>query len=192
MPDVPDEAAAAGGPPVAAATSLADLQAEHGGVVYLWLRRINHVLHALAGITLVLLLAWTVADIIGRSAFSRPMRGTVELTELAVVVLVYLGLAHTESDDGHITVDLLFVRLKERGQLVLRAIAGCIGVIVIAAMTWRLYVFAGQLDAGNYTTGVLRIPLYPVAILGVVGAAAFGLAVLANLAVVVRAIVKAR
>jgi TRAP-type transport system small permease protein len=192
MPDVPDEAAAAGGPPVAAATSLADLQAEHGGVVYLWLRRINHVLHALAGITLVLLLAWTVADIVGRSAFSRPMRGTVELTELAVVVLVYLGLAHTESDDGHITVDLLFVRLKERGQLVLRAIAGCIGVIVIAAMTWRLYVFAGQLDAGNYTTGVLRIPLYPVAILGVVGAAAFGLAVLANLAVVVRAIVKAR
>jgi TRAP-type transport system small permease protein len=143
-------------------------------------------------VTLALLLAWTVTDIIGRSAFSRPMRGTVELTELAVVVLVYLGLAYTENEDSHITVDLLFVRLKERGQLILRAIAGCIGAVVIAAMTWRLYVFAGQLDAGNYTTGILRVRLYPVAMLGVVGATAFGLAVLANLAVVVRAILKSR
>ncbi len=192
MPEHPDRDAAPGASPGAATTRLAELQAEHGGRPLSWLRRINQVLHALAGVTLVALLTWTVADIVGRSFFSRPMRGTVELTELAVVVLVYLGLARTETDDAHITVDLLFVRMGLRGQLLLRAFGGLVGLLVIAAMTWRLFVFAGTLDAGGYTTGVLRIPLYPVAILGVIGAAAFGLAILANLAVVLRTLIKAR
>lgn len=175
-----------------AAAPFADLQQAYGGRPMVWLRWVNQVLHTLAGVTLVTLLGWTVVDIAGRSAFSQPLRGTVEVTELAVVVLVYLGLARTESDDAHITVDLLFIRFGRRGQLVLRAFAGAVGAAVISVMTWRLWVFAQQLDAGGYETGVLRIPLYPAALLGVAGAAAFGLAVLANLLVVVRALVKGR
>ncbi len=192
MPERPEGAAAPGGIPGAATTPLVDLQAEYGGPPIVWLRRLNTVLHAAAGFTLVFLLFWTVADITGRYFLSRPMRGTVELTELAVVVLVYLGLARTESDDAHISVDLLFVKLGRRGQLILRALAGLIGTAVIAVMTWRLFLFAGQLDTGGYETAVLRIPLYPVAILGVIGAVAFGVAVFANLLVVLRALVKGR
>lgn len=191
MPELPGRPAASG-PSPGAAVSLADLQEAHGGAPLRWLRVVNQVLHTLAGLTLVGLLAWTAVDIVGRSAFSSPLRGTIELTELAVVVLVYLGLARTETDDAHITVDLLFVRFKRRGQLVLRAVAGAIGVAVIAVMTWRLYQFTGHLQAGGYETSRLRVPLWPVAVLGVVGATAFGLSVLANLLVVLRALAKDR
>lgn len=192
MPELPDRGAASGIGPGAAATPLTELQDTYGGAAFQWLRRINHVLHGVAGLTLVALLAWTVVDIVGRAALSQPLRGTIELTELAVVVLVYLGLARTESDDAHITVDLLFVRLGRRGQLVLRAIAGAIGIAVIAVMTWRLSQFAGHLEAGGYETSRLRVPLHPVAWIGVAGAAAFGLTVLANVMVVLRALVKER
>src|SRR5690606_4986095 len=120
-------------------------------------------LHIAAGVVMLALLAWTVADIVGRTFFNSPMRGTVELTELAVVVLVYLGLSYAESRDSHIAVDLLYLQLGVRGQLALRVFGGLVSLVVIALMTWRLSVFAGQLEAGSYTTGILRLPLYPVA-----------------------------
>ncbi|WP_130650759.1 TRAP transporter small permease [Egicoccus halophilus] len=187
--DAADAAAAAGAP---AGLTLQDLQRQHGDRFGQGLARVTMVLHVGAGVTLVALLAWTVTDIVGRSFFGNPLRGTVELTELAVVVLVYLGLARVESQDAHISVDLLYVRLGRRAQLGLRAFAGVVGFLVVAVMTWRLYVYAGQLDAGGYTTGIRRVPLYPVALLGVAGAAAFGLSILTNLVLVVRSLVRGR
>lgn len=157
-----------------------------------WLRVVHLPLHIGAGVTMLGLLAWTVVDIVGRTFFNSPMRGTVELTEVAVVVIVYLGLSHAESRDAHITVDLLYVRLGARAQLALRVFAGIVGLVVIGVMTWRLYLFAGQLDAGGYTTGILRLPLYPVALLAVLGATAYGLAVLANTVVSLLALVGRR
>ena len=168
------------------------LHERHGGRIDRTLQRVNGVLHTLAGVTMVLLLLWTVGDIIARTLFSRPFPGTVELTELAVVMLVYLGLARAENADSHITVDLLFARLDARAQLVLRIAAGLVSAAVVGVLTWRLALFAGQLASGGFTTGVLRIPLYPVAIVGVLGAAAFLLAILSNVVVAVRALVTDR
>ena len=187
-PEGPGDAAPAASP--APSVTLQALRSERGDRVGEVVARCNSVLHFAACTTMVALLAWTVTDIVGRSAFNSPVRGTVEVTELAVVVLVYLGLARVESDDGHISVDLLYVRLGRRGQLVMRAVAGLIGVVIVAAMTWRLYVYAGTLEAGGFTTGILRIPLQPVALLAVAGAAAFALTMVTNLLLVVRALVR--
>jgi TRAP-type transport system small permease protein len=191
-PDAAASASASGEARAAAAPTVNELQQQYGGRFTRGLARVNAVLHVVAGATMVGLLFWTVGDIIGRAFFSRPFRGTVELTELAVVMLVYLGLARAENQDGHIAVDLLYVRLGPRTQLALRAFAGLVSFSIISVMTWRLYLFAGQLDVGNYTTGVLRLPLYPVAVLGVIGATAFALAVLANLYVALRALATGR
>lgn len=168
------------------------LHEQHGGPITAALRRVSFVLHLFAGATLVALLLWTVVDIVGRAFFSSPLRGTVELTELAVVVLVYLGLAHAELSDSHITVDLVFVRLGRRTQLIVRALAGLLTIAVIAVLTWRLFLFTGQLRAGGYTTGVLRVALHPVGYLAVAGSTAFGLAVLSNLIIALRALRRER
>jgi TRAP-type C4-dicarboxylate transport system permease small subunit len=145
-------------------------------------RSLNRWLHVVAGITLAALLFWTVADIVGRTFFAQPLPGTVELTELAVVVLVYLGLPRAENEGAHISADLLYVRLLPRSQAAMRVFAGAVSLVVIAVMTWRLFLFARQMDAGGYTTGVLGIPLFPVAMLGVVGSTAFTVAIAATLA----------
>ncbi|MFA9430248.1 TRAP transporter small permease [Egicoccus sp. AB-alg2] len=186
----PAAAAAAAGAPTG--VTLQELRRQQGDRLGRGLARVNAVLHVAASATMLALLAWTVTDIIGRAFLNRPLRGTVELTELAVVVLVYLGLARVENQDAHISVDLFYVRFGRRGQLVLRTIAGAFSLAVVAVMTWRLYVYAGSLSAGGYTTGILRVPLFPVAMLGVAGAAMFGLAILTNLLVVVRALVRGR
>jgi TRAP-type transport system small permease protein len=196
MADTPDAGSSAAPEPAGAAVTagptIEQLQQRYGGALVRWMRPVNTVMHVGAGLTMVALLGWTVVDIVGRAFFSSPLRGTVEITELAVVVLVYLGLARTESQDAHISVDLLYVRLGVRAKLALRVFAGVVSVAVLAVMTWRLWVYAGSLDAGGFTTGIRRIPLYPVALLGVLGAAMFTVALLVNLLVALRALVKGR
>lgn len=175
-----------------AGPTIEELQQRYGGRAARWLRLVHTPLRIGAGAVMLGLLAWTAADIVARSLFDNPLRGTVELTELAMVPMVYLGLSYAESRDAHIAVDLLYVRLPVRARLALRVFAGLVGLSVIALMTWRLYVYAGQLDTGGYTTGILRIPLYPVALLAVLGAATFGLAVLLNTVVSLRALLGRR
>lgn len=189
-PDPGAAAAPAGAAP--AGPTIEELQQQYGGRLARWLRLVHTPLRFGAGAVMLGLLAWTIADIAARSVFSSPLGGTVELTELAVVAMVYLGLSYAESKDAHIAVDLLYVRLPVRGQLALRVFAGLVSLAVIAVMTWRLYVYAGQLDTGGYITGILQIPLYPVALLAVLGTATFGLAVLLNTAVSMRALLGRR
>jgi TRAP-type transport system small permease protein len=195
MADTPDAGSAAPEPTGAASTpgpTIEQLQQEYGGWLVRWLRPVYTLMHVGAGLTMLVLLAWTVTDIVGRAFFSSPVRGTVEITELAVVVLVYLGLARTESQDAHISVDLLYIRLGVRAKLALRVFAGVVSVAVLTVMTWRLWVYAGSLEAGGYTTGIRRIPLYPVALLGVIGSAMFTVALFVNGLVALRALVKGR
>jgi TRAP-type C4-dicarboxylate transport system permease small subunit len=179
MSEVPD--GSAGDERSPAELTAEELRDRRGGRVAATLRRVDAGLHVLAGVTMVALLLWTVVDIVGRAFFDRPLRGTIELTELAVVILVYLGLARTEDRDKHISVDLLYGSLSVGAQLALRVFAGVVAFVVITTMTWRLWIFAGQLDAGGFETGALRLPLYPVALLGVLGSAAFALAIASNL-----------
>jgi TRAP-type transport system small permease protein len=196
MADTPDAGSSAApeapGAALSTGPTIQQLQEQHGGWLVRALRPAYTLMHVGAGLTMLALLAWTVVDIVGRAFFASPVRGTVEVTELAVVVLVYLGLARTESQDAHISVDLLYVRLGVRAKLALRVLAGVVSLAVLVVMTWRLWIYAGSLDAGGYTTGIRRIPLYPVALLGVLGTAMFAVAVFVNLLVSVRALVKGR
>lgn len=129
----------------------------------------------------------TVIDVVGRSFFSSPFRGTVELTEMAMILIIYLGFGHAEHEGDHISVDILYVKLQRRAQLALTVFNGLFGVVVIGLLTWNLYKFAGVLDGGGYTTAVWRIPQGPVALIGVAGAVMFVLALASTAALALHA-----
>jgi TRAP-type C4-dicarboxylate transport system permease small subunit len=156
------------------------------------IRRVNRWLHYIGGITLVALMMITVVDVVGRSFFDRPFRGTVELTEMAMIVIIYLAFGYAEHEGDHISVDLVHRQLRRVPQLVLTVFNGAFGVAVIGLMTWHLYQFAGRLQTGGYTTAVLKIPQGPVALISVAGAAMFVLALATTAVLALRALVKAR
>jgi TRAP-type C4-dicarboxylate transport system permease small subunit len=60
--------------------------------------------------------------------------------------------------------------------------AALVSFATVAAMTWRLWAYAGQLAASGRTTSALRIPLSWVAWIAVVGSAVYaaGVAVTAS------------
>jgi TRAP-type transport system small permease protein len=153
-------------------------------------RALNKVLHYIAGGVAVVLMFVIVLHVLGRQFFARPLPGTVELTQMAMLVLVYLGLAYAEHEGDHISIDFVYNYLPRVVKLVLSFVTGIFGVLVMAVVTWRLYDFSGVLDRGGYTTAILGIPQGPVALVGVIGLVCFLLALVVSAVSALRAMRK--
>ena len=66
----------------------------------------------LGGLMLAALVPLTVLDIALRYLLNAPIRGTFELTQLAMVGVAFLGLGEAQARMEHITIDLLHTRLS--------------------------------------------------------------------------------
>lgn len=134
------------------------------------IRRFNLWMHYVAGVALVALLALTVADITGRSAFNNPVAGTVEITTLILVVVVYLGLAHSEDLGDHITVDLLYVRVSDRVKAILDVFADTLTMAVLGLMAFQLFRFSFRQQDSGAESPVLQWPVWPFVVVAALGA----------------------
>lgn len=137
------------------------------------IKTVNRALHYVAGALIIGVMAFTVYNVIGRWLFNAPLRGTVELTEIAMIGIVYLGLAYAQHQNNHIAVNLLYQRLGRTARLVLDVFTTALSMLVLALVAWRLYDYAAVLESGGRTTASRGIPLYPFAYLAIVGVVAF-------------------
>ncbi|HEX6195665.1 MAG TPA: TRAP transporter small permease [Jiangellaceae bacterium] len=137
---------------------------------------VNRALHYVAGALIIAVMVMTVYNILGRWLFNEPFRGTVELTQLAMIGIVYLGMAYAQDNGNHIAVDLLYSRLPRLVRIVLDWFATLLSLVILALLAWQLYKYAGVLEQGGRVTASRGIPLYPAAYVAIVGIAAFALA----------------
>lgn len=137
---------------------------------------VNKALHYVAGALIIAVMAFTVYNVLGRWLFGAPLRGTVELTQLAMIGIVYLGLAYAQHRDNHIAVGLLYQRFGPRIRMVLDVFSAVLSMIILVLLSWRLYEYAAVLEAGGRTTASRGIPLHPFAYVAIIGVVAFILA----------------
>jgi TRAP-type C4-dicarboxylate transport system permease small subunit len=126
------------------------------GRVCLWLARI-------ACVALVVIACVTFGDVIGRYFFSAPFAFTVELTQMAMAIVVYFGVGLVTHENGHISADFITLRLGRRPRALLALATNLLALIFVAAMVWRLWLQADFLRAKGDTTMVWTVPLWPVA-----------------------------
>jgi tripartite ATP-independent transporter DctM subunit len=86
---------------------------------------------------LFLMVCVTFIDVIMRYFFNSPIKGVLELTEVLMIVAVFLGIAHTQNQKGHITVDILSAALPPRRRLVLEFITTMLGSGLFIIIIWR-------------------------------------------------------
>jgi TRAP-type C4-dicarboxylate transport system permease small subunit len=136
-------------------------------------RRFNTVTHYVSGAALLVILFLTVADITGRSGFSRPVPGTVEVTSMLLVVVVFLAVAHSEDKGDHITIDLVYERVGRGTKWLFDVFADSLTFIVMAFIAYQLYQFGlRNIDSGAETP-VLDWPVWPFVFVGAFGAAMY-------------------
>lgn len=121
--------------------------------VTLWLARAGSV-----GLAIMMFL--TLADVIGRT-FDHPISGSVEVTELIMGLMIYLGVGYTTFLRGHIRVDILIMNFRPRVQAALDFFTGIIGLGITALISWQLFRQATARLENNETTQIWEISLWP-------------------------------
>jgi TRAP-type C4-dicarboxylate transport system permease small subunit len=149
-----------------------------------WLRSFNNAMHFAAGGALLAMLALTIADIAGRTVFNNPVPGTVEVTALLLVVVVFLALAHSEDMGDHITIDLIYVRVGKRARAAMDLFARVLSLGVIGLMAFQIYHFALRQRNGGNESPVLEWPIWPFVLVAAFGAALYTVAIGAKIIMV--------
>ena len=135
---------------------MTDFLGRLNGRVTTWLARI-------AALILALLAVLTFCDVVGRYVFNAPFAFTVEATELAMGLIVYLGVGLVTQENGHITVDIVTLRLSERTRALVGLVTNAVAFAFLAVMVWRLWLRAGALLTTGDVTPVWLVPIWPVA-----------------------------
>jgi TRAP-type C4-dicarboxylate transport system permease small subunit len=130
---------------------------------------------------LFLMMLLTVCDVIGRYGFNSPIMGTFELTEFMMVCLVFSSLAYTQSQDGHIAVDILVSRFPKSIQEIAKMVNYLITLLVLMLIAWMSIERGFEMKASNQCSGTLLIPVYPFVFAVAFGSAAMGFEIIVNL-----------
>ena len=111
-----------------------------------------------AAVALAAMMLLTVADVLLRAVLNRPIRGTLEIVELLLACSFFLALPATFLRDEHIVVDVVDGLAPRRVPL-LRRLAGMLGVLLMAVMTWQGWIAARDSVVFNDVTSDLSLPL---------------------------------
>jgi TRAP-type C4-dicarboxylate transport system permease small subunit len=101
-----------------------------------WRSRIATACGAAAGVFLVAMMLLTVADVVLRAVFNRPIRGTFEIIELLLAGTFFLALPAVFLRDEHLVVDVIDP-IAPRWVPRLRRVAELIAIPVLALMAWE-------------------------------------------------------
>jgi TRAP-type C4-dicarboxylate transport system permease small subunit len=154
---------------------------------------VENLLAELAIAILVVCAASICVDVLMRYFFGRPIMGSTELTEYALVYITFLGAAWAVPRGAHIDIDAFVIHMSERarkvcallGNLVSLGVAGALTVFG-AWTTWTAYV------RHLFKPTLLEIPTWTVLIVIPIGAFVLSLRYFVELMFTAEAIMKAQ
>ena len=125
----------------------------------------------ISGVAMMAIILVTVLDVFLRYVFNRPILGTIEITEYLMVVLSFLAIASCAMDKGHVTVDLLFQRLKKRWKTIYEAFGFLLCLILYVPMTYVFIPEARNVALIDERSEILGIPAFPFYVVVIIGCA---------------------
>src|SRR5690625_279633 len=136
---------------------------------------ISKIMSFIAHIILLFIMFLVTFDVFGRYFFNKPIKGTFELTEIGLALIVFFGLAITHWHKEHVDIDFLIEKLTRKSKLIVDAIINAVIAVSIFLVTWKMVEYAQRVGASNTITGDLRLPVSIFIVIGAIGMFVFGL-----------------
>jgi len=126
-----------------------------------WLGAVENAFNLVAAASILALMLLAVAQVIGRSAFNWPVPGFIDITEQAMAVFAFMGIAYCQRVGGHIRMELFLGKLSGRAMWIAEVI-GILGIwIVVAALIYGSWFhFERAWTIGDSTIDI-RLPTWP-------------------------------
>lgn len=90
----------------------------------------------IAAVLLIAIMLAVSVKVVFRYFLHTGLTGIDEISEIIMLYLTFLGAAWLLRRGGHITIDLLFVRLKPKAQVRLNVITSVLGIIICLILVW--------------------------------------------------------
>jgi len=126
-----------------------------------WEKRVDAVLGIASSVLLFGMMLLTFADVVARYLLNTPIRGAFEITELALLVLIFAGLPLVSHADEHVTMDFIDRLLPPAGQRAMVRFAHVVCAAVMFFLAWQVWIKASKIYSYGDTTEVLLITVGP-------------------------------
>ncbi len=126
------------------------------------LRKVCEVCAAMSSCIVFLLMIWGTVGVGSRAAFNYSMPGQYEGSSLLLVLIVYLAVANTQFEDGHVKMSFVVAQLKGRRRRFLEILGLLVCLVVSAVILWRTGIEAIiSFQRNEFDMGILALPIWP-------------------------------
>ncbi len=115
----------------------------------------------LAGVALFAIMALTLADVLGRKLLSQSVPGSLELTEILMVVVIFAALPLVSLHGEHVVFDSLDPLLPGWLRRLQQALVDLLCCAALAGLAWLMWDKAAAMASYGDTTAQLKLPLGP-------------------------------
>jgi TRAP-type C4-dicarboxylate transport system permease small subunit len=139
-----------------------------------------------AGAVLLGLLGLVLFDVFMRYALRLPFLGAYEMSELAMVLIVFLALPYCAATGGHVAVDVLSPLLDRPAFRWLTVVIHLAGAVLMAVIAWQAMLYAIVSGQRGEATNMMGIPKLPFEMVTAACAAIFALVLIVQACRVLR------
>lgn len=143
---------------------------------------INKVSSEIASWFVFIMMLLAVVDVLGRYLFKHSIFGAQDLTQLMMVIVVFLGFGLQAEEDGNVRIEILYQYFSPKLKAVMNTFAWLIGGTIYSLVTYKLFMRAlNVFIKQNASTMTLDISLAPFLLIAALGCGMLVLQMISNI-----------
>ena len=121
--------------------------------------------------SLFLMMVLTGCDVFGRYVLNHPIKGSIDISEVVMSVMVFWAIPYTTREKGHVRITIVTSWLSPRTQGILNSICVFVSAVVFALIAWQLgaRAWADVVSPSGEMTQLIFIPIAPFIFVGAIG-----------------------
>lgn len=125
--------------------------------------RVSSMLQWVGVVAILFMMTITTIDVFMAKVFLSPIRGALDVMELAQLIAISFAGAATLLAGKHVQVEFVVMILPKRVQDVIAVIVQILCLVLFVLAVWRLFRHGYYLQTGGEVSATARIPVYPFA-----------------------------
>lgn len=125
------------------------------------IHKIGEFMGHLSGIVIFVTMLFMTADVVLRYVFKSPITGDIELVELAMVIMVFTSIPHTQVVKGHVAVDIITNFIPRKLNDVFSVIVYLLSTVLMFLVCRANFAQVMKVKSSMLETSTLHIPMYP-------------------------------
>ncbi|WP_417685617.1 TRAP transporter small permease subunit [Roseibium sp.] len=125
------------------------------------LGHVENLFNLIAAASILVLMLLAVVQVVGRFVFNTPVPGFIDITEQAMAVFAFGGIAYCQRVGGHIRMEMVLGKLSGRSLWIAELVGVLLIAVVVALLIWgSWYHFDRSWTIGDSTMDI-SLPTWP-------------------------------